>query len=83
MCVAVLIFQVFYEMKLSGNQYKWFRNLSTVIYCIHPLWITLLKKNGMANDTILLFITTIILSFLSSVALILLSKKFVFIKNMY
>ena len=82
-CVTVLIFQVFYEMKLSDNQYKWFRNLSTVIYCIHPLWITLLKKNGMANDTILLFITTIILSFLSSVALILLSKKFVFIKNTY
>lgn len=81
--IAVPLFLLLAEVEISGKRVILLRNLSTIIYCIHPLWIEIYKNIINKSDYIVKFVWTAFGSVLSGVIIILLSKKIPNIKKIY
>ena len=81
--IAVPLFLLLSELKISGKNFIFIRNLSAIIYCIHPLWIEIYKNVIDKCNYSMQFVWTVFMSCLSGTIIIALSKKISYMKKLY
>ena len=81
--IAVPLFLLLSELKISGKNFIFIRNLSGIIYCIHPLWIEIYKNVIDKCNYSMQFVWTVFMSCLSGTIIIALSKKISYMKKLY
>lgn len=73
---------------IKKEKSKFIRNLSIIIYCVHPMFINICtlfihKTNNANADNIMLFVCVSCMSLLFGIIVVLLSKKHKFLKYLY